>query len=110
MTTPSSSVVQPEVLSENKMTIQSFLHESYAQVSQQVQDSISFFKDELRGMYKQAETCFTNMILPVNNFLKDHTQIETEFMEKAVNAPKKTESSNIVPLEIALLSPMEENY
>jgi len=60
-------------------------------------------------MYDQVEICFNNMMLPVNNFLKDQTEIEKEFRQLAYNTPVSNPSPAIVPLEVALLSPMEDN-
>ena len=110
MTNPSISVVKPDVLNENKQTINSFLRETYSQAKAHWQDSISFFKDEFRGMYQQVESCFTNnIVLPVNNYLKDHAEIDMELMQEALNPPEII-TGNIVPIQIALQSPMEENY
>ena len=108
--TSSISLVQPHILEENKMTIHEYLRQSYTEVSQQVQDGLSFLKEEFRDMYKQVGACVTNMISPVNNFLKDPTQIEADFLQEAAELPGMPLSSNIVPIEIALQSPMEENY
>lgn len=101
--------MQPEILDDNKMTIHSFLRQSYSQVTRHVEEGISFFKGGFHTMFEQVECCFTNMMLPVNNFLKDHTHIEKEFLQEAINSPEKTPASNIVPIEVALMSPMEEN-
>jgi hypothetical protein len=105
-----SSATQPNTLQGNKLTIHNFLRHSYSQVAQHMQDGISFFKVELFDMYKQAETCVNWMMLPVNNFLKDPCQIENEFLLEADNGPGFITPCNIIPLEIALQSPMEENY
>lgn len=110
MTNENLSHVQPEIREENMLSINSFLRQSYNAVSRHIQDGVTFFKEELTNIYQQAENCVTNMLLPVNNFLKDHTQIEKDFLQEAINAPERTGGSNIVPVEIALLSPMEENY
>ena len=117
MTNPLTSVVQPEVLEENKMTINSFLKQSYDQAKKQLedgvsflQDGISFIKDEFSSLYNQTGDCLNKMVSPVNNFLKDPTQIDAEFKQEEFKIAEQSTSSNIIPLEIALLSPMEENY
>jgi hypothetical protein len=110
MTNQSTDTTPATIVKDNMMTIHSYLHESYSQVSIHMQQGFDFFKQEFRGMFEQVETCFTNMMLPVNNFLKAPEQIETEFQQLAINVPEGKTSPNIVPLEIALLSPMEENY
>lgn len=111
-----SSVVQPAILHTNKLTIHNFLRQSYTQVAHHMQESVnylqdgvSFFKSELFEMYKQAENYMTQMMLPVNNFLKEPGEIENDFLLQADNGPGYIPSCNFVPLEIALQSPMEEN-
>lgn len=110
MTNPSYSLIQPNVLSDNKMTIHQFLRHSYEEVNRYMDDGVSFLKDMLFDMNRHAGACFSTMLPPINNFLKDHTQIEADFVQEAVNAPEEILSRNIIPIEIALLSPMEENY
>ncbi len=110
MTTANLSAVQSAIRNNNRLSIHSFLRQSYQQVNKQVKESISYFKEEFRSMYEHAETCFNNMMLPVNNFLKDPTLIEKEFRQLAYNIPVSNTCCTIVPLEVALLSPMEENY
>jgi len=108
MINPSTSLVQPDVLNENMLTIHSFLRESYTQAKTHLQNGISAFKDEFREIYYQTESYFSRMALPINNFLKDHTEIDAEFQQGSVNEPGH--NNNVVPIEIALQSPMEENY
>ncbi len=115
----SISVVQPAVLKENKMTINSFLKQSYKQAKKQVEDGVSiiqesgnFIRGEISSFFYETGQCLAIMSLPVNNFLKDTTQIETELLQEV-----SKESSNyllmdgeMVPVEKVLSGPMEENY
>lgn len=110
MTYTPNSVVQPEVLNDNKMTIHQFLRQSYTDMKGHMEDGVSFLKDMFFDMNRHAGVCITNMLSPINNFLKDHSQIEAEFQQETVDAPEKITSPNIVPIEIAMMSPMEENY
>jgi hypothetical protein len=110
MTNTSISMVKPDVLDENMQTINSYLRDSYTHVKTHLQHGISYFRSEVHEMYNQVESCFNNMLLPVNNFLKDFTQIDTDFQKESINAPENKSTSSVVPIEIALLSPMEENY
>lgn len=103
------SLVQEETREENMLKIHHFLRESYSAVSRHIQDGVSFFKEELQQIYLQTEQCVNTMLLPVNNFLKDMTEIDREF-EQAGSGRPDSAAGNIVPIEIALLSPMEENY
>jgi len=88
----STSVVRPDVLKENRISINTFLRESYAIAKQQIQGNIDAFKDEIR----------TFITLPINNFLKDITQMDQDFQE----------TPNIVSISEAVSTTtiMEENY
>lgn len=107
MTNPSISAVQPDTLNENMLTIHSFLRESYSQAKGHLQNGISAFKDEFREIYYQTEFYFNRMASPINNFLKDDTKIDAELQQETLNGPVY---NSIMPIEIALQSPMEENY
>ena len=70
-------------------------------------------KDELVRFGTEMEYCFTIITHPVNNFLKDLSQIERDFMmelgtETVVVQPRPT--GKIIPIDEALKGSMEENY
>jgi hypothetical protein len=112
MTNSLTSVVKPDVLDENKVTIHSFLRDSYTQAKKQLKDGVSFFKEEFSAMYDRADQYIDRMLLPVNNFLKDPKQIDSELSQEI--SPESTElvclDGKIIPVEQALSQPMEENY
>jgi len=117
--TNTTSVVQPEVLQENKMTINSFLKQSYDEAKKQVengvsliQDSVSFFKEEFSSFYHETGLCLNRMALPVNNFLKDIAQIETELLQEVSKESPHYLLMNgeMVPVEQVLTMSMEENH
>jgi hypothetical protein len=119
MSNPLISSVQPEVLQENKMTINSFLKQSYEQAKKQVedgvsfiQDGVSFIKEEFSVFYHETGQCLNKMVLPVNNFLKDLTQIETELLQEVSKESSHYLLMNgeMVPVEKVLAMPMEENH
>ena len=119
MSYPLTSSVQPEVLQENKMTINSFLKQSYEQAKKQVegsvsfiQDGVSFIKEEFSVFYHETGQCLNKMALPVNNFLKDLTQIETELLQEVSKESSHYMLMNgeMVPVEKVLSMPMEENH
>jgi hypothetical protein len=110
MTNTLISMVEPGIRDENRLTIHRYLRESYTEMSRHIQQGISFFKEEFRQLQHDAGTCFTNMMLPVNNFLKDPLQMEKEFKKEAGGGAEEKNAPTIVPLEIAMQSPMEENY
>lgn len=106
MINPDFSVVKPDVLKENMQSILSFLKESYDSAKRNVQDGASFFKEEFTFFYDKTGAYINRMLLPVNNFLKDLTQIDTELEEENNKGLKHL----IVPAEQAAKGPMEENY
>jgi hypothetical protein len=126
MPTTSTSLVQPEILENNKTTINSFLKQSYEQAKKQIetgvsfiqdsvsyiQEGVSFLKDEFSSFYHESGQCLSRMSLPVNNFLKDHTQIETELLQEISkeSAHLMLMNGEMVPVEKVLGMPMEENH
>jgi len=117
--TNQTSVVQPEVLQENKMTINSFLMQSYDEAKKQlengvsfIKDGVSFFKEELSVFYHETGLCLNKMALPVNNFIKDLTQIETELLQEVSKESPHYLLMNgeMIPVETVLSMPMEENH
>ena len=117
MTNPNSGL-QPEVI-EDKLTVNSFLRHSYDQAKKQleggvsfIQDGVSFIKDEFSAFYHETGHYLNKMVLPVNNFLKDLPQIETEFQEEISKDSTQIIclNGNMVSVEHALSLPMEENY
>jgi hypothetical protein len=119
MTNPLLSVVEPEVLDENKTTINSFLKQSYGHAKKGleggvnlIQDGVSFIKEEFSSFYNTTGQYLNKMVLPVNNFLKDLTQIELELQQEVSKDSSQLISLNgvMVPVEQVLNRPMEENY
>lgn len=110
MTKSPVSVVKPDVLKENMQSIHSFLRDSYDLARRNIQDGVSFFKDELSSMYDKTGSYLNRMMLPVNNFLKDLTQIDTEIKQAAPAEPAASGAGHLVPIDQALRAPMEENY
>lgn len=119
MTNPISIV--PEVLNENenKLTVNSFLQHSYDQAKKQlgegvnlIQEGVSFIKEEFSAFYHETGHYLNKMVLPVNNFLKDLTQIDTELQyEVSKDSPQLIcLNGNMVPVDQVLSQPMEENY
>lgn len=110
MTNLSISMVEPSTLQENRLTIHRFLRESCNEVSRQLRQGFSYLSGELKQWRQDTSTCFNNMLLPINNFLKDPLQIDKEMQQASGSDAGTIPAGNIIPLEIALQSPMEENY
>mgnify|MGYP003481465857 FL=1 len=101
------------------MTINSFLKQSYEQAKKQVegsvsfiQDGVSFIKEEFSVFYHETGQWLNKIALPVNNFLKDITQIETELLQEVSKESSHYMLMNgeMVPVEKVLSMPMEENH
>ena len=110
--TPKPDMVSEKILPMNSVFKQSydsagkFLHGTVSVI----QEGVTVIKDEFMGIYDKAATMVNKMALPVNNFLKDLTQIEAEFQAELSNRTRVSHSCSIIPLEEALKGRMEENY
>ena len=95
-------------LSKGLDAVQHYLHDK----KENLQDTISFFKDGITGKLGKAKTCINFITLPINNFIKDFRQIDREFEEEF----KKNEEycicldgKMILATEVLEMK-MEENY
>ena len=103
-----NSVVSQDILTENMQAIHSFLRESYDTAKKQWDDGVSFFKDEFSTLRNRTGTYLNRIVLPVNNFLKEVDQIDSELKTEKVNARN---TPVIIPVEVAAaISSGEENY
>ena len=112
-----ATLLQPDNSTQQQMTINLFLSQSFDQAKKQlengvslIQDGVSFIKEELVSIYDKTGDCLNGMALPINNFLKDISQIDSEFQQQDINSSGQSMGCTIIPIEVALLSPMEENY
>jgi hypothetical protein len=112
--------VSPENREESKCTFQSFLSESYSQARQQldegvhrIQEGISTIRDEFSVLYGKTSEYLHRMASPVNNFLKDLSQIDNEILAehaRSASQPMLSLDGQLVPADQVLKLPMEENY
>ena len=102
----------PEVISENNPTMQDFLKQSYQHAKKQIGSEITRIKEDFSDMFNHAGYYVNNMVLPVNNYLKDFTQIDAELSQEINKeaAHFMTLNGQAVPIEQVLNQPMEENY
>lgn len=98
-----------EEKSEDSHRLRSILTSSYSDAQHFLKEGTSFIKDELNSFYAMAECHLQKMSLPINNFLKDMIQMEHEIEYECKKQSGLICEGNIIPLEQALLSPMEEN-
>ncbi|MEO7922844.1 MAG: hypothetical protein ABIR30_04145 [Chitinophagaceae bacterium] len=113
MTNPLAGDVRPDVLNEDKTTINSFLKDSYNHARKQLEGGVSFFREEFFAIYDKTGHYLNKMVLPVNNFLKDLSQIEAELRQELGKESPEMICLNgeMVPVEhVLLLTSMEENY
>jgi hypothetical protein len=102
------SVVRPDVLKENRLSINTQLKNSYSQVKKQIEEGISAVRNEWMELKHTAEACMDMLASPVNNHLKDTGQIERDF--NPVLDPAS--SASVVPITEAISTNRfsEENY
>ena len=114
-----TSFVKPDILTNNKITINTFLKQTYDGAKKQaapgvtlIQDGVSFIKEEFSFFYHEAGLSLHKMALPVNNFLKDLAQIENELLQEiSKDSPHYVLMNKVmIPVEIVLSEMMEENY
>jgi hypothetical protein len=116
----STSYVNTEMFDENKNSIQSFLSESYSHARRQldegvhrIQEGISTIRDEFSAIYGKTGEYLHRMASPVNNFLKDLSQIDNEILAECSREnpqPMLSLDGQLVPVDQVLKLPMEENY
>jgi hypothetical protein len=104
-----TSVVRPEIRRENRHSINSMLRRSYSEAKKQIQDGLNAIKDEVRNT---ADACLDLFSMPVNNHLKDNSQIDQDFLPSREGPPSESSSMRIIAITEALSAsgPMEENY
>ena len=116
---PHLPLVQPQTDTDNSITMNTFLRGSYSHAKKQLQggmdflaDGVTFLKEEFSFMYDRTSNCLNRMALPVNNFLKDITQIEAEFQQELIKESGQfiCMEGKMIPVEEVLSQPMEENY
>ena len=114
-----TSFVKPDILTNNKITINTFLKQSYYGAKKQaalgvtlIQDGASYIKEEFSVFYHETGLSLHKMALPVNNFLNDLAQIENELLQEiSKNSPHYVlMNKEMIPVEIVLSEMMEENY
>src|SRR5688572_29048141 len=102
------AIVQNAFVAENKLPMNSMFKQSYDHARKHlqggvtvIQESITVIKDEFLGIYDKAATIVNKMALPVNNFIKDLTQIDAEFQAElgGKTVSISTSGCQIVPIE-----------
>jgi hypothetical protein len=73
-----------EVKVDNPSSFNEVIQQSYSAAKKQIQEGVTIIKEEFVTMYETAGTYLQRMVLPVNNFLKDLTQIDKELQVELI--------------------------
>lgn len=97
---------------ENLNAIHDFVKKSVKEKRQVIAEGLSNFKEGLAGALGETKSYVNLLTLPVNNFLKDISQIDSDFEEEL---KKNSEyqiclNGKMIPANEVLTMPMEENY
>jgi hypothetical protein len=104
--------VSLEAVSEGINSLHDFLKHTYHDQKVKLSECVDIFKDGLTEAYNVTSSCVSSVMLPINNFIKDLTEMEEEFRQEHL----KSESQYIclegqmIPRSEVISLPMEENY
>lgn len=97
------NLIQPQQVAETMQSFNERVHQSYIHAKKQFQEGVTVIRDEFNSMYDKAGSYFTRMALPVNNFLKDLSQIEKE-LQLELSKERLQAGHSVIPIYL------EENY
>lgn len=99
-------------VNEGMHSIYEFFKNSYNEQKEIITEGVSFLKEGLSDVIDKTRSYVNIFAFPINNFLKDFTQIEEEFKkETSINEQYCIYLEGEMVTEADLLSrPMEENY
>jgi hypothetical protein len=100
-------------LGKNIDAVHDYFKNTVSETKKEIGEGVSQFKEGITDKLNKAGSYIKNdLALPVNNFIKDVSQIENEFeAERRNNAEYCMCIDGImVPAEEVLKMPMEENY
>ncbi len=97
---------------ENLNAIHGFVKKSIKEKRQVIAEGLSNFKDGLSDAFDDTKSYVNLLTLPVNNFLKDISQIDQDFEEELKKNSEYSICLNgrMIPANEVLSMPMEENY
>lgn len=103
----------PSALGKNIEAVHDYFTNTINETKKDIGEGFNLFKDGITDQFNKAGTYIKNdIVLPVNNFIKDVSQIDNEFeAERRNNAEYCMCIGGImIPAEEVLKMPMEENY
>lgn len=112
-TTGTLSQPNSSALGKNIDAVHGYFKNTFCDTKKEIGEGFNLFKDGLTDKINRAGSYIKNdLVLPVNNFIKDISQIENEFeAERGSNAEYCLSIDGImVSADEVLKMPMEENY
>jgi hypothetical protein len=108
------SALRNDGLTDHLLSLNTVIKKSYHQAKKQLGDSVQFLHDEFMDLGRQGKAYFERMAQPINNFLKDGSEIELDFRKEVdretIQFTAATPRGNVIPIDQALQGCMEENY
>ncbi len=101
------------VLEKNIEAVHHYFKNTLSETRKEISDGFTLFKDGISDKLNKTGAYIKNdLVLPVNNYLKDISEIEKEFEAERNNNAEYCicMEGKMVPAEEVLKMPMEENY
>lgn len=100
------------VLIKNIDAVHTYLKNTFSDTKKEIGEGLSFFKEEITDKINKTGEYLNHLVMPVNNFIKDLTQIDKEFEAERLKSNEYCICLNgqMVPASEVLNMPMEENY
>jgi hypothetical protein len=99
-------------VNESMNSLYDFIKNSYNEQKEKITEGVSFLKDGISDVIDKTRSYVNIFAFPINNFLKDFTQIEEEFKQETTKTEQYCiclEGEMVTESEV-LARPMEENY
>ena len=112
MSTKHPFPVRLEAVIDGINSLHDFLKHTYNDQKEKLSECVDIFKDGLTEAFNVTSSCVNSVLLPINNFIKDLTQMEEEFRQEHLKNEEQyicLEGQMISRAEVVTL-PMEENY
>ena len=99
-------------VNESMNSLYDFIKNSYNEQKEKINEGVSFLKEGLSDVIDKTRSYVNIFTFPINNFLKDFTQIEEEFKKETTKNEQYCIclEGEMVPESEVLSRPMEENY
>ncbi len=98
---------------KNIDAVQHYIKNTFNETRKEISDGLTSFREGLTDRLNKTGAYIKNdLVLPVNNFIKDIAQIESEFAAEQKNNAEYCIciEGKMIPAEEVLKMPMEENY